>query len=198
MFFENYIVKIKKQSVIFFAAKTERKKSCKKMSSNNCQQRIFHNFAAMRKIIALSIITALPTVLQADEKWVFKAFSPTEQVWLNINLYEESIEVPGMEMFGPMNGYVNGQGIYGTWMVTSVKKTTEKEALINLSNDLGSETQAVRLSLPNDSTCVFEQQEGHVIKKAVGRKLVKIPQKIELKIIRERASKNHNAPPNAL
>lgn len=136
----------------------------------------------MKKQILFTLFALFATALQADEKWIFKAFSPEEQVWLNVNLYKECIDVPGMEMFGPMNGYINGQGVYGVWMITSVKKTTKKEAIIHLSNDLGSETQVVRLMLPNDTTCIFEQLDGNVIKKAVGRKLVKIPKKFELKI----------------
>ena len=41
---------------------------------------------------------------------------PKEKVTLTIDLHEESIEVPGMEMFGPMNGYLGGN-IYGGWAV---------------------------------------------------------------------------------
>ncbi len=121
----------------------------------------------------------------AQDIWKFKAVSQKEKVNLNIDLYKESIEVPGMEMFGPMNGYIQGQGVYGIWMVTSVKNVSDKdkkEAIIHLSNDLGSETQAVRLRLQNDSICMFEQIDGNVIKKVVGRKLVKIPSKIEMRI----------------
>ncbi len=96
---------------------------------------------------------------------------------LHIDLYEESINVPGMEMFGPMNGYMNGN-VYGIWMVTSCKVEDEKTATLRLSNDLGSETQQVRLTVENDSTYQFEQEDGAVIKKVVNRKLVKIPKKL--------------------
>lgn len=96
---------------------------------------------------------------------------------LYLDLYEESIDVPGMGMFGPMNGYLNGN-IYGIWMVTSAKIQDEKTAVIRLSNDLGSETQEVRLTQKNDSTYIFEQRGGTAIKKVVNKKLVKIPQKL--------------------
>ncbi len=118
----------------------------------------------------------------AQDIWKFQAVSQKEKINLNIDLYKESIEVPGMEMFGPMNGYIQGQGVYGVWMVTSVKNVSDKEATIHLSNDLGSETQAVHLRLQNDSICMFEQIDGNVIKKVVGRKLVKIPSRIEMRI----------------
>ncbi len=124
----------------------------------------------------------MAALAHAQEIWKFKAESQTEKISLNIDLYNESIDVPTMEMFGPMNGYIQGKGVYGVWMVTSLKIKSDKEATVHLSNDLGSETQAVRLTLQNDSVCTFEQIDGNVIKKVVGRKLVKIPKKIELRI----------------
>ncbi len=135
----------------------------------------------MKKLLFAAFMAACTTGY-AQEIWKFKAESQAEKINLNIDLYNESIEVPTMEMFGPMNGYIQGKGVYGVWMVTSVKINSEKEATIHLSNDLGSETQAVRLTLKNDSICTFEQIDGNVIKKVVGRKLVKIPKKIQLQI----------------
>ena len=93
---------------------------------------------------------------------------------------------PGMEMFGPMHGYMNGD-IYGTWIVTSAKVSTGNEAILHLSNDLGSETQEAELTMENDSIFSLKLTDGVVIKKVVKKKLVKIPQKIVFKrIIDER------------
>lgn len=69
-------------------------------------------------------------------------------------------------MFGPMNGYMNGN-VYGIWMITSSKIENEKTATFRLSNDLGSETQEVKLTVENDSTYLLEQQGGRLSK---GRK----------------------------
>lgn len=103
-----------------------------------------------------------------------------ENLHLTIDLYEESINVPGMEMFGPMHGYLNGN-VYGIWTITSSKIINENTALIRLSNDQGSETQEVKLT-KNENEYVFEQVDGVSIKKVVGRKLVKIPKKLIFKI----------------
>jgi len=103
------------------------------------------------------------------------------EINMHIDLYEESINVPGMDMFGPMNGYIAGRGVYGVWMVTTFDIKSDTEAQVHLSNDLGSETQTVQLTLTSDSTCLFEQIDGKAIKKAVNRKLVKIPSKILFK-----------------
>lgn len=103
-----------------------------------------------------------------------------EKLQLTIDLYEESINVPGMEMFGPMHGYLSGN-VYGVWTITSAKIINENNALIRLSNDQGSETQEVKLTKSNDQY-IFEQVDGISIKKVVGRKLVKIPKKMIFKL----------------
>ncbi len=107
--------------------------------------------------------------------------SPENDITLRLDLYEESIDVPGMSLFGPMNGYIAGPGVYGVWMVTSFRIDSPTQALIHLSNDQGSETQAVRLTLSGDTLCTFEQTGGTTIKKAVNHKLVKVPSKMVFK-----------------
>ncbi|MCD8266693.1 MAG: hypothetical protein LUC33_06005 [Prevotellaceae bacterium] len=132
----------------------------------------------------LTLIIALSLAFlsaRAQQPWKFRMENTENEVTLCLDLYEESVDVPGMGMFGPMNGYLAGKGVYGVWMVTSCRIVSDKEALIHLSNDQGSETQPVRLTLTSDSTCLFEQTNGNVIKKAVNRKLVKIPSKLELR-----------------
>lgn len=100
--------------------------------------------------------------------------SRQENLTLRINLYEEKIEVPGLEFLGPGNGYLSGN-VYGIWNITSHRNVDEKTAIIRLSNDLGSDTQEVELTAENDSTYVFRQKGKVYIKKVVNRKLVKLP-----------------------
>ena len=47
-------------------------------------------------------------------------------------------------------------------------------AILRLSNDLGSETQEAELVQTSDSTYMLELKGSVVVKRAVGRKLVKI------------------------
>ncbi len=100
---------------------------------------------------------------------------------MRINLYEESIDVPGMDMFGPMSGYMNGK-VYGVWMLTSHTINSDKEATLRLSNDLGSETQECLLTQVNDSIYKLELKHGVSIKKVIKNKLVKIPSTLEFKV----------------
>ena len=86
-----------------------------------------------------------------------------------------------MEMFGPMNGYLGGN-IYGVWTVTSFKIQDDKIATLRLSNDLGSETQRVTLTQQSDSIYTLHFDGTNVVKRAIGRKLVKIPAELKMKI----------------
>lgn len=136
----------------------------------------------MKHFISLFIITmCFAFVVHAQGLWKFKLHSPEEEIRLHIDLYEESIKVPGMEMFGPMNGYLGGN-IYGVWTVTSFKIQDEKTATLKLSNDLGSETQKVTLTQHSDSIYILHLDGTNVVKRAVGRKLVKIPSELRMKL----------------
>ena len=134
----------------------------------------------MKNRALLSVVLLLSIALRAGEPWKLQLTNKEEQVNLKLDLYEESIDVPGMELFGPMNGYLAGKGVYGTWMVTSFQIKNDKEATLRLSNDQGSETQSILLTWQNDSTYLMELQNGVVVKKVVNKKLVKIPGKITL------------------
>ena len=128
----------------------------------------------MKKYLFLIAFCLQTSFIIAQRPFKQNLYDPKNKINLHIDLYEESINVPGMEMFGPRKGYMNGN-VYGIWMITSSEIKDEKTAIIRLSNDFGSETQQVRLTIKDDSTYLFEQEDGAVIKKVVGKKLVKIP-----------------------
>lgn len=133
----------------------------------------------MKKQILLLLLAFFP-LCKAAEPWRLHLQNTDEGVILKMDLYEESVDVPGMEMFGPMNGFLGGKGVYGVWMVTSFDIKDDKSVTLRLSNDLGSETQAVRLTQQSDSVYLMELLNGVVVKKAVNRKLIKIPAAIKL------------------
>lgn len=115
-----------------------------------------------------------------EEPWRMKLLSTEGEIKLFIDLYEESIQVPGMDMFGPMNGYMGGN-IYGVWMITSHTIDNNKTCKLRLSNDLGSEAQECILTQENDSIYKLTLKGGVSIKKVVNKKLVKLPATIEFK-----------------
>ena len=135
----------------------------------------------MKNLLFFLVLLCRISNLWAQGPWKIKLHCPEEDISLHIDLYEESIKVPGMEMFGPQNGYLGGN-IYGVWTVTSFKIQDDKTATLKLSNDLGSETQKVTLKQQSDSIYVLRFDGTNVIKRAVGRKLVKIPVEFKMKL----------------
>lgn len=115
----------------------------------------------------------------ADEPWRLHLISD-DQVELHIDLYEESIEVPGMEMFGKMNGYLGGS-LYDVWTVTSFKIKSDKAVTLRASNDLGGDAQEISLRQETDSTWVMQFEGGNVVRKLKGKKLVKVPDRYIMK-----------------
>ena len=126
----------------------------------------------MKTLLSL-ILTFLSVTVLANEPWNVTLIDKKENVTLCLNLYEETIEVPGMEMFGAMNGYLGGN-IYGVWPVTSFEIKKKKKVILRLSNDLGSETQEAELTQTSDSTYTLKLTGFTVVKRVEGRKLVKI------------------------
>ena len=136
----------------------------------------------MKRILFLFFIAlSLSSTVMAQGPWKLKLLCPEENVRLHIDLYEEAIKVPGMEMFGPMNGYLGGN-IYGVWTVTSFKIQDDKTATLRLSNDLGSETQKVTLTQQSDSLYLLHLDGITVVKRVVGKKLVKVPIDFKMKV----------------
>lgn len=139
----------------------------------------------MKRIYTLILVLlALASAAIAAGPWKMVLTDETDGIKLHIDLYEESVDVPGMDMFGPMNGYIAGKGVWGTWMITSFTIDSDNQATLRLSNDQGSETQKVRLTQQSDSTYMMELQGGVVVKKVVNKKLEKLPAKILLNVKR--------------
>lgn len=98
---------------------------------------------------------------------------------LYLNLYEENIAIPNFSFLGKTHGYMNGN-IYGTWMLVKhdINKNT---ATLRFTNDIGSDTQVVEFIQNADSTYSYQTLHGNAIKKAIGRKLVKITNRMTFK-----------------
>ena len=88
---------------------------------------------------------------------------------------------PGFEFLGPMNAYLKGPGIYGTWMSTRVS-IDGKKAVVRFSNDIGSESQDIELVQVSDSILTYRARGGNAIRKAVGRKLVKVTDQMTFRL----------------
>ena len=124
------------------------------------------------------MLSVFTTVL-GGQPWKLSLTSPEEKINLHLDLYEESIEVPGLEAFGPMNGYLDGN-IYGVWYVVGFDIKSDKQAVITIANELGSEDQKLTLTQNSDSTYQLKFLGYNAVKRAQGKKLVKIPSELKM------------------
>jgi len=134
----------------------------------------------MKKKATLAVALAIATASIGQRPWKVNLQQPEEGINLRLDLYEESIEVPGMEAFGPMNGYMDGN-IYGVWYVVSFDIKDDSHANVTIANDLGSEDQKLTLTQTSDSTYQLRFLGYNAVKRAQGKKLVKIPAEFVMK-----------------
>ena len=135
----------------------------------------------MKKIATLSVMFFIFTAVVGQQPWKLRLHCPEEKIDLRLDLYEESIEVPGLEAFGPMNGYMDGN-IYGVWYVVGFDIKDDKHAIVTIANDLGSEDQKLTLTQNADSTYQLKFLGYNAVKRAQGKKLVKIPSELKMKV----------------
>ena len=134
------------------------------------------------KLATTAVMFFIFTAVLGEQPWKLRLTSPEEKINLTLDLYEESIEVPGFEAFGPMNGYMDGN-IYGVWYVVGFDIKDDQHATITIANDLGSEDQKLTLTQNADSTYQLKFLGYNAVKRAQGKKLVKIPS--EFKMVRK-------------
>lgn len=128
----------------------------------------------MKKTCLLVLFAWAALLVSGEKPWKKCLTCKAEKIDLVFDLYEESIQVPGMEMFGPMNGYMAGD-IYGVWYITGFDIQSDKKVMLKIANDLGSENQKMLLTQQSDSTWLLQFQGHQVVKRVKGKKLVKIP-----------------------
>ena len=140
----------------------------------------------MKRLLALCALSTLClAALRAQQPATTSPFKGTFvnkefRINLVIDADSASITIPGLSFLGPTNGYMGGN-IYGIWMVTSceVKGST---ATFRLSNDQGADSQTIQLTPTPPGACLhYEAQGGNEVKRVQGRKLVKIPGKLNFK-----------------
>jgi len=139
----------------------------------------------MKRWATFAVMFGIFTAVVGRQPWKLQLHCPEEKIDLRLDLYEESIEVPGLEAFGPMNGYLGGN-IYGVWYVVGFDIKDDKHATITIANDLGSEDQKLTLAQTSDSTYQLKFLGYNAVKRAQGKKLVKIPGELKMIIAKQK------------
>ena len=137
----------------------------------------------MKKIIATFILTLmLSPVFAQESKKPFLAYLINKEysVYLKIDFYQESISVPGQDLYGKLPGYLSKQHNSFCWLITSAEVEGNK-ATLQMINDYGSEDLTATLTAESDSVYVLKQIEGSTLKIPNNGKWQKLPKTLELR-----------------
>ena len=91
-------------------------------------------------------------------------------IFMELNLYEEKIKIPGQDILGKVYGYL--------------KKTTDSRVWI-VMDDYGSEDLVASLSVGENGVYVLKQLEGSALKVAGKGKWIKLPKILEF-VVKEK------------
>ena len=132
----------------------------------------------MKKSILLlfAALTSALAIAQEEAK-PFRAYLYNDEydVYLRIDFYDESILIPGNELYGQLPGYLGKKNNTFCWPITSAKLKNEHTAELSLINDYGSEDLTATLTCENDSTYTLKQGKGSTLKVPKNGKWQKLP-----------------------
>ena len=137
-------------------------------------------------LLAIVMVFVGSAAAQQKPDGPFKCIVTNQEynVFLRLNLYEETIPIPGQDILGNTFGYLKKPTDSRVWIVTGVDISKDgKKASLEMVNDYGSEDLNAELTITNDTTYVLRQLEGSTIKVAGKNKLIKLPK--ELKFIKK-------------
>ena len=139
----------------------------------------------MKKLITLlfTIHLSLMAASAQNECEPFRAYiiNKEYQLFLRIDFCNESITIPGQELYGELPGYLGKKHNSFCWVITSCQIKNDRQATLQLINDFGSEDLEATLIRQNDSIYVLRQDKGSTIKIPYNGKWRKLPKTLEFK-----------------
>ena len=138
----------------------------------------------MKKLFLIFIVfhLSLLSVSAQNTAKSFRAYiyNNDYEVFMRLDLYNESITVPGQELYGELPGYLGKKHNSFCWLITS-SKIDGQTAELQMINDYGSEDLTATLTVENDSLYVLRQVEGSTLKVPKEGKWQKLPSKLVFK-----------------
>lgn len=137
----------------------------------------------MKKLIVLFLIFLPYLTLRAQNTVEpFRAYLSNNEyeVYLRIDFYDETITIPGQELYGQLPGYLGKKNNSFCWVITSAK-IQDRTAHLAMINDYGSEDLTAILTAKNDSLYELRQVEGSTLKVPKNGKWQKLPKTLEFK-----------------
>lgn len=132
-------------------------------------------------LMMASILIGAAQDVKSDKVFHTYIYNDEFKVYMDIDLYETNIKVPGQDVFGEVPGYFGALRDSRKWLVTDAKIVGKNKAELEIINDYGSEDLTATLTYnPKDNTYVLKQTGGSRLKIVVNRKWLKIPAEIVL------------------
>lgn len=112
-----------------------------------------------------------------SDSTIFKGYLYNKEydVYIQMDFYHNNIVVPYQEIYGEMPGYFGDKRDGRKWLFTNATIKNKHTAIIQITNDYGSEDLTATLRQVNDSTFQLHQDKGSTLKIARNRKWVKMP-----------------------
>ena len=133
--------------------------------------------------IMTAILLVLGMTAMAQETFKVRIENKEYSVFMDLNLYEETIKIPGQEILGETFGYLKKTNDSRVWIVTGVEVDADgRKATLEITNDYGSEDLIATLTLNADGTYTLRQESGSTLKVAGKSKWVKLPKTLTFKI----------------
>ena len=103
------------------------------------------------------------------------------KVYLVLNLHDQTVKVPGQEIYGELPGYLGKRNNSFCWLITASEVKSKSKANVELINEYGSEDLCATLTLKGDSILTLKQGEGSDIKVPNKGKWQKLPSTLTFK-----------------
>ena len=136
----------------------------------------------MKKLLSITLLWLSALGMHAQQERPFQGYLYNDeyQVYLDINLYDHDILPQGIEVYGPLHGYLGSQRDCRLWLITDAVIDNERMARLTITDDYGSEDLTAQLHLNNDGTYTLKHLSGSALKIVVNRKWVKLPKTLVL------------------
>lgn len=135
-----------------------------------------------RWFLVIALLTASLHVVAEDGIFRTRIYNKEYDVFLQLNLYEETEMIPGQDILGKTYGYLKKTTDSRVWIITdAVISKDGKSARLEMINDYGSEDLNATLTQESDSTFTLKQLEGSTLKVAGRGKWIKLPKTMTFK-----------------
>lgn len=105
-------------------------------------------------------------------------YNKVYDIFLEVDLGKQTLNVPGHEIYGPLAGYLGKPSNSFYWLVVS-SEVKEQVATLQLINDYGSEDLTATLTQTSDSTFQLTQQKGSTLRLPNKGKWQKLPKNLD-------------------